>query len=66
MNFTIGYTKPFKNKTEGVYANVINLNQNRQTSPELRKTFQDWQNRITNNGATPIDITQFQYEVILL
>lgn len=62
--FTIGYTKPFKSKAAEVYANVINLNQNPDTSPELKIFFQDWQNRITRNGELIIDIFDFNYEVI--
>lgn len=64
LDFTIGYTKPYKNKENEEFANVINLNQNRQTSRERKRVFQDWQNIITHNGTIQIDIVDFRYEVI--
>ncbi len=64
FDFTIGYTKPFKNIEAGLFANVINLNQNRQTAPERKIAFQDWQNRITNYGTIEVDIVNFTYEVL--
>jgi hypothetical protein len=64
LDFTIGYTKPYKNKEARVFANVINLNQNRQASLERQRVFQEWQNRVTYNGTIQVDIIVFTYEVL--
>jgi len=64
FDFTIGYTKPYKNIDAGLFANVINLNQNRQTSRERQVAFQEWQNRITHKGTIEVDILDFTYEVL--
>lgn len=66
MDFTIGYTKPYKNKEDGIFANILNLNQNRQTSSGRKRDFREWQNRITQMGTVEIDIINFTYEIIVL
>jgi hypothetical protein len=61
-NYTIGYTKPFKDIENQIFANVINLNQF--GSREEKIEFNEWQSQITHNGIVEIDIFEFQYEVI--
>lgn len=61
-DFTLGYTKPYLNVQEGIFANVINLNQ---YGPANDKTaFKEWQDPITMNGTIEIDILDFKYNVI--
>ena len=57
-DFTIGYTKPYKNKQEGVFANVINLNQFGPANNKI--AFKEWQDPITMNGTIEIDILNFK------
>lgn len=61
-NFTIGYTKPYKDIENQIFANVINLNQF--GTKEEKLAFNEWQGQITHNGMIEIDIWEFQYEVI--
>jgi hypothetical protein len=63
-DFTIGYTKPYKDKAAGVFANVINLNQNRNTCRIQRSAFQEWQNIVSNNGTISVDIENLTYSVL--
>ncbi len=59
--FKLGYTKPFKDIENQIYANVINLNQFGDKEEKLE--FNEWQSRITHNGMIEIDIQEFQYQV---
>jgi hypothetical protein len=61
-NYTIGYTKPFKDIENQIFANVINLNQF--GSREEKLEFNEWQSQITHNGMIEIDIHEFQYQVL--
>lgn len=61
-DFRIGYTKPYLNEKEGIFAKVINLNQF--GSKESKIEFKEWQRPITMNGTIEIDIYDFRYEVI--
>jgi S-adenosylmethionine hydrolase len=61
-DFRIGYTKPYLKEKEGVFANVINLNQFGSKVSKIE--FKEWQRPITNNGTIEIDIYDFRYEVI--
>jgi hypothetical protein len=60
--FTLGYTKPFKDIENQIFANVINLNQF--GSKEEKLEFNEWQSHITHNGMIDIDIHEFQYQVL--
>ena len=62
MRYTIGYTKPYKDIENHIFANVINLNQ--YGSRQEKQAFNEWQSQITHNGMVEIDIFEFQYEVI--
>ncbi|MDF0692690.1 hypothetical protein [Aquirufa ecclesiirivi] len=61
-NFTIGYTKPYNDIENGIFAKLINLNQFGTKGEKL--AFNEWQNYITQNGIVEIDIWEFQYDII--
>ena len=61
-HFTLGYTKPFKDIENQIFANVINLNQFGSKDEKLE--FNEWQGHNTHNGMIEIDIHEFQYQVI--
>jgi hypothetical protein len=63
-DFRIGYTRPYKDIAAGVFANVINLNQNRNTCRIRQSNFQEWQNLVTHNGTMAVDIINFTYTII--
>lgn len=60
--FTIGYTKPYINKNDSVFANLINLNQ--YGDKTAKDIFNEWQNGITKSGQLTIDIYDFEFEII--
>ena len=61
-SFRIGYTKPYTDIKNQIFANVINLNQFGTKNEKL--VFNQWQGQISKNGTIEIDIMEFQYEVI--
>jgi phosphoribosyl-dephospho-CoA transferase len=61
-SFITGYTKPYNNKIEGVFANLVNINQ--YGDKNLKKIFNEWQDKITINGTLEIDIFDFEFQII--
>lgn len=60
--FTIGYTKPYKDRANQIFAKVINLNQFGTQEEKLH--FNEWQGQVTHNGMIEIDIWEFQFQVL--